>query len=184
MSTVRRIPADRIVADYRNGVSVKLLAGRHRVPERMVQALLRQHGQLPPGPAKVRARRSYSIPVGIDPDRVAADYQAGATLVEIGDEHGVSAHTIARVLTSAGVKRRGPGRPPGTFTKRDGTLQPAAHIRLEPLAAELAAEYAAGRTLREIAEHHGTYVAAVRRVLADTGVKLRARTLPAKNGAA
>jgi transposase-like protein len=41
---------------------------------------------------------------------IAAAYTAGATLAELGDEHGVSPKVIADVLERQGVSRRQPGR--------------------------------------------------------------------------
>jgi predicted transcriptional regulator len=94
--------------------------------------------------------------VGHEAELVDA-YEAGATVEELAELHGCSVITVRMVLDGEGVtlRARGPRSP------------------LEGREAELAADYEAGATVRDLAERYGANQRTIRKVLAEWGVTMR-----------
>jgi uncharacterized protein (DUF433 family) len=90
--------------------------------------------------------------------RVAATYQAGASVTELASRHRVSVSTICRVLDRAGVPRRSPGR----------SVSPA-RGREE----QIASAYRSGETIEQIAARLGCSITPVRAALRRAGVATR-----------
>lgn len=95
--------------------------------------------------------------MGLTMDNVIADYQAGATLMELGAKYGVSYMTIQRRLVDCGVHIR----PRTNKIERD---TPA-----------IAAAYRAGATLTEISAQFGFSPSTVRQALRAADVPMRTR---------
>lgn len=88
---------------------------------------------------------------------LASRYRDGDTVQELAARYECSVTTVREVLAAAGVvlRARGPRSP------------------LEGRAAELAAAYVAGATVRDLAERFGANQRTIRKVLAEEGVAMR-----------
>jgi transposase-like protein len=104
----------------------------------------------------VRARR---IQVANDVDELRLRYEAGATLVELGQHYGVSDVTILYRMRRAGIPRRPAGGSQKDLPKSE--------------ADELRRLYAAGATLAELARHYGVSVSTVFRRMERAGIPRR-----------
>jgi transposase-like protein len=95
---------DEVADAYLAGATVQEIADRFRCSTKPIHDALTRAGitRRPPG----RRRRQLDDDAG----RIAAAYETGATLAELGQAHGVSAKVIADVLEQQGVSRRQPGR--------------------------------------------------------------------------
>jgi hypothetical protein len=89
----------------------------------------------------------------------AARYRQGVTLTELADAYAVTAPTMRRKLTAAGVpqRSRGPGRIP---------------IPVE----EAARLYTAGQTMRQLADRYGVCETVIYNRLTEAGTRLRRKT--------
>jgi hypothetical protein len=104
----------------------------------------------------VRARR---IQVADDVDELRLRYEAGATLVELGQHYGVSNVTILYRMCRAGIPRRPPGGRQKDLPKSE--------------ADELRRLYWAGATLAELARHCGVSGSTVFRRMERAGIPRR-----------
>ena len=88
---------------------------------------------------------------------LADAYAAGATVEELAERHGCSVTTIREVLQRHGVtlRARGPRNP------------------LAGQQDEVARNYVAGATVRELVERYGANQRTIRKALADAGVEMR-----------
>jgi transposase-like protein len=93
-----------VAGAYQAGATIQEIADRYGCSTKPINDALTRAGvtRRPPG----RRRRQLG---GLEP-AIAAAYAAGATLAELGREHGVSPKVIADVLEQQGVSRRQPGR--------------------------------------------------------------------------
>jgi hypothetical protein len=105
----------------------------------------------------VRARR---IQIANDVDELRLRYEAGATLVELGQHYGVSDVTILYRMRRAGIPRRPPRAPQKDLPKSE--------------ADELRRLYGAGATLAELARHYGVSGSTVFRRMERAGIPRRA----------
>lgn len=112
-----------------------------------------------PAPSPVVAGLTHGNRKGMDlsMDSVIADYQAGATLMELGAKYGVSYMTIQRRLVDCGVHIR----PRTNKIDRDTP--------------SIAAAYRAGATIVEIAAQFNYSTAAIRQALRAAEVPMRPR---------
>lgn len=112
-----------------------------------------------PAPSPVVAGLTHGNRKGMDlsMDRVIADYQAGATLMELGAKYGVSYMTIQRRLVDCGVHIR----PRTNKIDRDTP--------------SIAAAYRAGATIVEIAAQFGCSTATIYTALRAADVPMRPR---------
>jgi Mor family transcriptional regulator len=94
--------------------------------------------------------------VGNEAELVAA-YRSGRTVEELAAAHECSVTTIRAVLEGEGVtlRARGPRSP------------------LEGREAQLAADYASGATVRDLADRYGANQRTIRKALAERGVAMR-----------
>jgi len=104
----------------------------------------------------VRARR---IQVANDADELRLRYEAGATLVELGHQYGVSNVTILYRMRRAGIPRRPPRAPQKDLPKSE--------------ADELRRLYKAGATLAELARRYGVSESTVFRRMERAGIPRR-----------
>jgi hypothetical protein len=102
---VTKAAADAMVQEYDAGATLRTIGARHNVHAAWVHQLLREAGVKfrPPG-----SRLAVAI-TAEDVAEFGRRYEAGASLQEIADGHGVSLATVRRRLAAAGV----PIRPPG-----------------------------------------------------------------------
>lgn len=94
-----------LVAAYEAGATVEELAERHGCSVTTVRAVLAGEG------VELRARGPRSPLEGREAE-VAAAYEAGGTVRELAERFGANQRTIRKVLASAGVVMRRPGRTP------------------------------------------------------------------------
>lgn len=93
------LPVEQIAEDYTSGVTIAELARVHGVSEATITRRLRALG----------IRRHPSAPVQrvqVTADDIAAEYEAGASLVQLAAKYGVSRGTIARRIKAQGVSLR------------------------------------------------------------------------------
>jgi hypothetical protein len=119
-------------------------------------ALDRKEAAARPVIESVRARR---IQVANDVDELRLRYEAGATLVELGQHYGVSNVTILYRMRRAGIPRRPPGGLQKDLPKSE--------------ADELRRLYGAGATLAELARHYGVSESTVFRRMERAGIPRR-----------
>ena len=96
--------------------------------------------------------------------RLEESYKQGRSLAELADEHGTSAGRVRLILLERGVTLRPRG---GNTRKPDPERQKRA--------SSLAAEYASGASLSQLAEKHGVSASTARGLVLAAGGALRAR---------
>lgn len=105
------IPTAQLVAEYLAGDSTRTIGSRYGISHATVAYRLRRLGVLRKrGPVlklrtAPRKRRRKPLPQTII-DRIAAEYQAGATLRGLGERYHYSHTSIKDILAAAGVPRR------------------------------------------------------------------------------
>lgn len=140
-----------VAAQYRAGMSVAAIARHHRTALRAVRRTLDAEGVTMRAPSVVRFH--------FDMDELTRRWLAGATSAQLAAEFGCSPATVLARLHAVGLRRgRWPGRERPVL---DGAV--------------LAARYAEGATLREVAAGVGASVHAVRAALVAAGVVIRPR---------
>jgi lambda repressor-like predicted transcriptional regulator len=103
-----------VAAAYRAGATIQEIADRNGCSTTPNNDALARAGITRRRPGRRRRQLDGAEPT------IAAAYAAGATLAELGHEHGVSAKVIADVLEQQGVSRRQPGRRRRQSTVRSG----------------------------------------------------------------
>jgi hypothetical protein len=103
--------------------------------------------------------------------KVATEYQAGDSLRVIGLRHGISHCTVRTLLLEADVTLRPQGREPGGAGSR--VLRHLSRAERDDLRKTLAARYADGLTVEELALLHGLAVHLVRRLLDEAEIRMR-----------
>jgi hypothetical protein len=119
-------------------------------------ALARKAAAAGPITESVRARR---IQAANDADELRERYEAGATLVELGQHYGVSNVTILYRMRRAGIPRRTPGPAPKNLPNSE--------------ADELRRLYEAGATLAVLAHHYGVSQSTIFRRMQRAGIARR-----------
>ena len=142
------------VERYESGESVSSLAVQFGVHRTTLDVLVRRLGLAREDPRRV--------PEGVR-NEVVRLYSGGMTLAELSVRFGFSANKVQRLLVAAGesVRSRGP--------KMKGQPLSSEQIRAA------IGRYEQGEALGAIAERFGVSYAAVRNVLLDANVRLRAR---------
>lgn len=146
---LRRVTAAEVADLYaRDGLTMAQIADRHGVSRWLIAARLEE--------AAVNPRpRGNPIPLA----EATARYQDGASLAALVARYTVSARTLSRQLTAAGV-----------------TLRPPGGQRKNIPVAEAARLYAAGQTMAQVAAAYGTCPTVIYNRLTEAGVPLRRRT--------
>jgi len=146
---LRRVTAAQVADLYvRDGLTMTQIASRLGVSRWLVAARL-EEAAVTPRP------RGNPVPVA----EAAARYRDGASLAALAAGYSVSAGTLSRQLTAAGVAVRRPGG-----RRTDIPVDQAAAL------------YAAGQSMSQIAAVYGTCATVIYNRLAEAGVRIRHRT--------
>jgi uncharacterized protein (DUF433 family) len=155
---LRDVPADQLTGLYATGLTMAAIAGRYGVSAATISARLHAADVTP---RRATPRRGTSQPATRPAwaREAAARYRHGATVAELAAAYAVSASTVYRTLSAAGVTMR-----------RSGPARTTIPIR------EAAQLYAAGQTLRQLADRYGVGERIIAARLTEAGVPLRRNT--------
>jgi uncharacterized protein (DUF433 family) len=149
---LRDVPAAQLAGLYAAGLTMAAIAARYGVSADTISARLHAAGVTIRRAPRPGGKSAWA-------QEAATRYQQGATVAELASAYAVSASTVYRTLSAAGVtmRRSGPARTP---------------IPVE----EAARLYAAGQTLRQLADRYGVGERIISDRLTEAGTPLRRRT--------
>jgi uncharacterized protein (DUF433 family) len=155
---LRDIPTTELAGLYATGLTMAAIATRYGVSAATISARLRAVGVTP---RRVTLGRGTSQPAAKPAwaQEAAVRYQHGATVAELAAVYAVSASTVYRTLSAAGVTMRRSGPAPTTVPIR-----------------EAARLYVAGQTLGQLADRYGVGERIIAERLTEAGVPLRRNT--------
>ena len=159
------LPAPEIIERYEQGESTRRIAKAYDTSENMIRRLLDKHG--------VSRRRSWALGERhnqgrshkaleeLPADRIATEYQAGASMAELAKTYRVGLKKIGDVLDSRGVQRRSSTEVPWKGRSRVLTAEQEA---------EVVAQYRQGQSQKAIARNLDVSHPTVRTVLQRHGI--------------
>lgn len=153
-----------IAAMYEGGATMQAVATAHGISVERVRQLLLRNG--------IKGRDRWPIPVADDKAKaMQLMYEAGATLGEVSDEHGLSKSVVKRTFSRLGVVIRKSGRRVGhTYPPKRGDIivSPDELSRMHRRYVE------ADLPLAQVASENGMCAMTLRRKFLQAGYRTRA----------